>query len=107
MVRKKREKKMGSLLITLAFVALLVGTGIIVNMHLYNPGAKRFKQPRSIRPPVRLYRAGTGMSDAEFFTRLNTIEEEGPRYARHVVTILLFVVILIIIVGISLLSSPH
>ena len=98
---------MGSLLITLTFVTLLVVTGIIVNMHLYDPGAKRFKQPRSIRPSVRRYTTGTGMSDAEYFTHLNAIEEEGPRYARRTVMILSFVVILIIIVVISLLSSPH
>jgi ABC-type uncharacterized transport system permease subunit len=98
---------MGTLLITLAFVTILVVTGLIVNMHLYNPGAKRFKQSRSIRPTARRYTTSTGMSDAEYFTRLNTIEEDGPRYARRAVTMLSFVVILIIIVVISLLSSPH
>ena len=98
---------MGPLLITLTFVTLFIVMGVIANMHLYKPGAKRFKRSPSIRPSVRRYTTGTGISDAEFFTRLNTIEEEGPRYARHVVAILAFVVILIIIVGISLLSSPH
>ena len=98
---------MGLLLITLTFVTLLVVTGIIVNMYLYDPGAKRFKQPRSTRPLVRRYTTGTGMSDAEYFTGLTRIEEEGPRYAHRAVMMLSFVVILIIIVAISLLSGPH
>jgi hypothetical protein len=98
---------MGPLLITLAFVTILVVTGIMVNMRLYDPGAKRFKQSRSIRPTARRYTTGTAMSDIEYFTRLDTMDEEGPRYARRAVTMLSFVVILIIIVAISLLSGPH
>lgn len=98
---------MGPLLITLAFVTILVVTGFIVNMRLYDPGAKRFKQSRSIRPTARRFTTGTGMSEVEYFTRLDTMDEEGPRYARRALTIVSFVVILIIIVAISFLSGPH
>jgi hypothetical protein len=106
-VRQKREKTMGPFLITLAFVTILVVTGIIVNMHLYDPGAKRFKRSRSLRPAAGRYTTGEAMSDAEYFTRLDTMYEEGPRYARRAMTMISFLVILIIMVGISFLGSIH
>ena len=96
---------MVSFLITLAFVTMLVVSGIIVNMRLYDPGAKRFRQARSLRPAARGYTTGERMSDVEYFARLTRVHEDGPRYARHGVMIISILVILIVIVLISLLSG--
>src|SRR5690242_2379739 len=98
---------MEPLLITLAFVTILVVTGIVVNMRMYDPGAKRFRRSRNLRPAIGPYTAGRRMTDAQYFARLDKIHEDGPRYARRAVTIITFVVILIIIVGISFLAGPH
>jgi hypothetical protein len=94
-----------SFLITLAFVTMLVVTGIIVNMRLYDPGVKRFRQSRSLKPATGRYTTGEAMSDVEYYTRLTRIHEDGPRYARRSMMILFMLVILIIIVVISLLSG--
>ena len=96
---------MGSFFITLVFVTILVVTGIIVNMYLYGRGAKRFKRSRGLKPVPSRYTTGEVMSDAEYYTRIATAYEEGPRYARRIVMIMFIVVIVIIIVGISLLSG--
>jgi hypothetical protein len=97
---------MGSFFITLAFVTILVVTGIVVNMRLYDPGTKRFRQSRSLRPVARRYTTG-GMSDAEYFIRLDKMYEDGPRYARRGVMIMFALVIFFIVVVISLLSGLH
>ncbi len=97
---------MVSFLITLAFVTMLVVTGIIVNMRLYDTGAKHFRQARSLRPAARAYSTGERMSDAEYFARLTRVSEEGPRYARHTVMIISLLVIIVVIVLISLLGGP-
>ena len=97
---------MVSFLITLAFVTMLVVTGIIVNMRRYDPGVKRFRQSRSLKPAASRYTEGGAMSDAEYYTRLVRGHEDGPRYARRSVVIISILVILIIIVAISLLSGP-
>ncbi len=47
------------------------------------------------------------MSDSEYYTRLPSMYEEGPRYARRVVMGFVILVILIVIFGISLLSGLH
>ena len=98
---------MEPLLITLAFVTILVVTGIMVNMRMYDPGAKRFRRSRNLRPATGRYTTGVRMSDRDYFARLDMMHEEGPRYARRAVTIISFLVILIIIVGISFLAGPH
>jgi len=98
---------MGSFFITLVFVTILVVTGIIVNMYLYGPGAKRFKRSRGLKPVPSRYTTGEAMSDVEYYTRLSSMYEEGPRYARRVVMVLAILVILIVLVGISLLSGLH
>ena len=106
LARQKREKTMGSFFITLAFVTILLVTGTLINLYLYGPGAaKRFKRSRGLKPIPGRYTTGEAMSDAEYYTRLSSTYEEGPRYARRVLMVLAILVIVIIIVGISLLNS--
>jgi len=99
---------MGSFLITLAFATVIIVTGVIVNWYLYHPGAKRYKRSsRGLKPVSSRYTTREAMSDVEYYTRLPSMYEEGPRYARRVVMGFVILVILIVIFGISLLSGLH
>lgn len=98
---------MGSFFVTLAFVTVLVVTGVMVNMHLYRPGTKRYKRSSRVLKPFPRYTTGEAMSEVEYYTRLPYMYEEGPRYARRIVMAFAILVIFIVICGISLLSGLH
>ena len=95
---------MVSFLLTLLLIGVIVVTGTIVNVRLYSTGhtGKRFGRSRRYKSIAR-----RPMTDVEYYARLDKAHEEGPRYARHGVLILLIPVILIIIVLISLLGGFH
>ena len=98
---------MGPFLITLAFVTILIVTGVIVNMYLYGSGAKSYKRPQSFKHPARRYTTGESMSDTEYYVSLTRVHDEGPRYARYAILLLAIPVILVLIVVVSLLSTLH
>lgn len=91
-------------LLTLILVGVIVVTGTMVNVRLYDTGhlGRRFGRSRHLKSITRRH-----MTDAEYFRRLDKMHEEGPRYARHGVLILLLLAMLVLIVVISLLSGFH
>jgi hypothetical protein len=95
---------MFTFLLTIILIGVIVVTGTMANARLYNTGhhGKRFGRSRHFKSIAR-----RPMPEVEYFARLDKVHEEGPRYARRGMLILLVLAILALIVVISLLGGLH
>src|SRR5438067_918938 len=91
-------------LLTLILVGVIVVTGTMVNVRLYDTGhlGRRYGRSRRFKSIARRH-----MTHAEYFRRLDKMHEEGSRYALHGVLILLLFATLVLIVVFSMLGILH
>jgi hypothetical protein len=92
------------LLLTLLLGGVLVVTGPLVNVRLYDTGhlGKRVGRSQRFKSITR-----RPMTDAEYYAGLEKLHEDGPRYARHGMLFLLTLLALVLVVVVSLLNSLH